>query len=99
MAQSNPSAEHGAEIYKENAEPTQLSTKDTQDEDTIALRYAQKELLVAYESLEQLLDVMRRADKEQLQSLFAATQSGLPRSEILAMVKQYAKSIEESSPK
>jgi hypothetical protein len=99
MAPSDPPAGHSSGVYKENAKSCQQSTNSTADEDAIALGSAQRELEVAFESLEQLLDVMRRADRSQLQSLFAATQSGLPRSEILAIVKQYAKGLDESAPK
>lgn len=91
-------SQHG----KEEPQSSQRSSPDPmdpEDEDTLALRCAQKELLVAYEALEQLLGVMRRADNKQIQSLFAASQKRLPQAEIMAMVKQYTKDNEESAAK
>lgn len=75
------------------------STKNSLDADTIALELARNEVLLASQALEQLLDVMRRANSQQLQSLFAAARSGLPQDQFLAMVEQFDQDLKKAEPK
>ncbi|EED16996.1 hypothetical protein TSTA_020530 [Talaromyces stipitatus ATCC 10500] len=69
------------------------------DEDIIALELAQEELKFVSQSVEQLLDVMRNGDGQQLETLFAAARSGVSQDEILAMARQFTRGKEREDPK
>ena len=68
---------------------TQSSRQRAIDEDAIAFELAQEELKLVYQSVEDLLNVMRDGNCQQLEAIFAAARKGVPQDEILAMVRQY----------
>jgi hypothetical protein len=69
------------------------------NEDAVALKRAQIELQVARKSVEQLLDMIRTGTSQQLEPLLAAVRSGVPREEILALVRQYTQDTERAESK
>lgn len=101
MATSTPTTGHDSGNGNGDANHPQLSSMNPSDKEavalTAALSLAQRELQDTHASLEQLLDVLRNADRKQLESLVAAIRSGLPQPEIIAMIKQYTKDIGEST--
>lgn len=68
-------------------------------EDAVALKRAQDELQVVSKSVEQLLDMIKTATSQQLEPLLAAVRSGVPREEILALVRQYTQDTERAESK
>lgn len=67
-----------------------------QDADIAALRLAQDELYLVSQSVEQLLDLLRTGNKEQVESLLAVTRSGASQDKIMAVVKQHAQESTQS---
>jgi hypothetical protein len=78
---------------------TQSSRQRAIDEDAIALELAQEELKLVHQSVEELLNVMRNGNCQQLEAVFAAARKGLPQDEILAMVRQYNQDKERADSK
>lgn len=78
---------------------TQSSRQRTIDEDAIALELAQEELKLVHQSVEELLNVMRNGNRQQLEAIFAAARKGVPQDEILAMVRQYNRDKERADSK
>lgn len=75
------------------------STQDARNADMIALRLAQEELYVVSQSVEQLLNMIRTGNSQQLETLLATTTSGASQEEILAVVRQYNQGMERAQSK
>jgi len=105
MAPIAPPSSYRCTICTKDTNCTHRSNKNTldtdadADADAIALELARNELLLVSQSLEQLLYVMRKANSQQLQSLFTAARSGLSQEQILVMAEQYATEIKNAESK
>jgi hypothetical protein len=87
-----------APIKSKNGD-TQSSRQRAIDEDAIALELAEGELKLLYQSVEELLNVMRNEKCQQREAIFAAARKGVPQDEILAMVRQYNQDKERADSK
>ncbi|KAL3705493.1 hypothetical protein TMatcc_009165 [Talaromyces marneffei ATCC 18224] len=97
MAPINRRNRHHCRACNNDSAPP--STQDARDADTVALKLAQDELQVVYQSVEQLLNMMRTGSAQQLEPLFAAAQSGASQDDILAVVRQYTQGVEVAQSK
>lgn len=71
-------------------------TQDARNADITTFRMAQEELYVACQSVEQLLNMIRTGNSQQVEALFAFTRSGASKEEILAVVRQYNQDAERA---